>query len=163
SFSEKFVEALGSPRDPSEPIDLSTSDGARWADVAASVQLVLEDVLVDLSRRLQRETGVEDLCLGGGVALNGRANARILRESGFSAVFVPCAPGDAGCAMGAALVADRLHFRRPHRDVPDHPFWGRPIDGEDLIRIAREDGLELEELQREEPLLNRIADELARG
>jgi len=47
--------------------------------------------------RLQRETGLSDLCLGGGVALNGVANGRILRESGFSRLFVPPAPGDAGC------------------------------------------------------------------
>jgi carbamoyltransferase len=109
---------------------------------------------------LQRETGLEDLCFGGGVALNGLANARILRESGFRRVFVPPAPGDAGCALGAALYADRVYFRSPDRDVPDHPFWGPEVDGRQLARVAREDGQTVEEL--EDPVLfERLADDLA--
>src|SRR5205085_11232645 len=72
-WSRKLVDALGPPRDPRDPIDLSTPEGQRCADVAASVQLVVEEILVDLARQLQRETGLPDLCLGGGVALNGVA------------------------------------------------------------------------------------------
>ena len=163
SFSDRFVAALGRPRDPREPIDLATPDGERYANIAASVQRVLEEILVDLARALQRETGLEDLCLGGGVALNGCANARMLQESGFRNVYVPSAPGDAGCALGAALVADRLHFRQPHREVPDHPYWGPPIDGRELARLAREDGLELEEPARESELIERVARALAQS
>jgi len=163
SFSDRFVAELGPPRDPLDPIDLATPDGARYADIAASVQRVLEEILVDLARSLARETGLEDLCLGGGVALNGCANARILRESGFRNVYVPYAPGDAGCALGAALAADRLHFGRPHREVPDHPYWGASIDAGELARVAREDGLDLEEFPRESELIDRVARELARG
>jgi carbamoyltransferase len=163
SYSNRFLEELGPARDPLEPIDLTTPAGARYADIAASVQRVLEDILVDLARSLRRETGLDDLCLGGGVALNGCANARILRESGFRNVYVPCAPGDAGCALGAALVADRLHFRQPHHRVPDHPYWGPEIDSQELARVAREDGLELQELPRESELTDRVARELVRG
>ena len=163
SFSNRFVAELGPPRDPLDPIDLGSRDGARYADVAASVQRVLEEVLVDIARSLQRETGLEDLCLGGGVALNGCANARILRESGFKHVYVPSAPGDAGCALGAALAADRLHFRQAHRPVPDHPYWGPLVDAAELARVAREDGLELEEVRGQSEVIRRIARELARG
>jgi carbamoyltransferase len=163
SFSDRFIAELGPPRDPLEPIDLATPEGARSADIAASVQWVLEEILVDLARSLQRETGLDDLCLGGGVALNGCANARILRESGFRNLYVPSAPGDAGCALGAALVADRLHFRQPHREVPDHPYWGPPIEAQELARVAREDGLELEALARESELIDLVARELAHG
>jgi carbamoyltransferase len=163
SFSDRFVAELGPPRDPWDPLDLMTAEGARFADVAASVQRVLEEILVDLARSLQRETGLEDLCLGGGVALNGCANARILRESGFRNLYVPCAPGDAGCALGAALYADRLHFRRAHRAMPDHPYWGPEIDADDLGRLALEDGLELEQLPGEVDLIARAVEELAAG
>ncbi len=163
SFSDKLVAELGPPRDPLDPIDLDTPEGARYAAIAASVQRVLEDILVDLARSLRRETGLDDLCLGGGVALNGCANARILRESGFRNLYVPSAPGDAGCALGAALVADRLHFRQPHRAVPDHPYWGPEVDAQELARIAVEDGLELAQLPHEDELIDRVAHELAQG
>ena len=54
---------------------------------------------------------------------------------------MPTAPGDAGCALGAALFADRIHFGNPDRDMPDHGFWGPAADGAALARIAGEDGL----------------------
>ena len=162
SYSSRFIDLFGPPRSAYDPIDLETAEGRRFADCAASVQRVLEDTLVDMTRTLQRETGLRDLCLGGGVALNGLANARILAESGFERVFVPPAPGDAGCALGAALYADRIYFRNADRDVPDHPFWGPRVDAQELARAAREDGQVVEELD-EPALLDRVARELAAG
>jgi carbamoyltransferase len=162
SYSSRFVELFGRPRNPYEPIDLETADGRRYADCAASVQAVLEDTLVDITRALHRETGLPDLCLSGGVALNGVANARILAESGFERVFVPSAPGDAGCALGAALYADRAFLGNPDHDVPDHPFWGPTVDSRELAQAAREDDQVVEELE-DAVLIERIADQLAAG
>lgn len=162
SFSPRFVDLFGPPRQPYEPIDLETAEGRRFADIAASVQAVLEEILVDMTRRLHADTGLPDLCLGGGVALNGVANARILAESGFERLFVPPAPGDAGSALGAALYADRIHFGNPDRDVPDHPFWGPSIDDDALVRLAGEDGQVVETLD-DEALIERTADDLAAG
>src|SRR5437773_6283644 len=161
-YSSRFIELFGPPRNPYEPIDLEAAEGQRYADCAASVQLVLEDTLVGIVRALHQETGLPDLCLGGGVALNGVANTRLLTESGFERIFVPPAPGDAGCAMGAALYADRVYLGNPDRDVPDHPFWGPSVDAAELARAAREDGQPVEELG-ETALIERIADELAAG
>jgi carbamoyltransferase len=162
SYSSKFVDLFGPPRHRYEPIDLESADGQRFADCAASVQRVLEDVLVDIARELHRATRLPDLCFGGGVALNGVANARILAESGFERVFVPSAPGDAGCALGAALYADRVYFRNPDREIPDHPFWGPSADGEELARAAREDNHPVEQLDSP-ALLDRLASQLAEG
>jgi carbamoyltransferase len=162
SYSSRFVELFGPPRHSYEPIDLETSEGQRFADCAASVQRVLEDTLVDIARALHQETGLPDLCFGGGVALNGMANARILAESGFERLFVPPAPGDAGCALGAALYADRIYFENPDRDVPDHPFWGPAVDANELARAAREDSQAVEELE-DDALIERVADELVAG
>lgn len=163
SYSPRFVELFGPPRRAHEPIDPDTSEGRRLADCAASVQRVLEDTLVDLAKALHAETGLPDLCLGGGVALNGVANARILAESGFERVFVPPAPGDAGCALGAALYADRIHFGNADRDVPDHPFWGPSVDGAALARLAREDGQSVDQFDTDAALVDRIAGDLADG
>jgi carbamoyltransferase len=162
SYSSTFVELFGRPRQQYEPIDVETPDGRRFADCAASVQKVLEDTLVDITRALHEETGLPDLCFGGGVALNGVANARILAESGFERVFVPSAPGDAGCALGAALYADRFYLGGRDRDVPDHPFLGPAVDPQELARAAREDGQHVEELD-EQALIDRTADALAAG
>jgi carbamoyltransferase len=160
SYSSRFVELFGPPRNPYDPIDLDSSEGRRFADCAASVQRVLEDMLVDIARALHRQTGLPDLCFGGGVALNGVANARILAESGFERLFVPSAPGDAGCALGAALYADRIQLGNPDRDVPDHPFWGPVVEPKDLARAAREDDQDVVELD-DVPLIERVADALA--
>jgi len=160
SYASKFVDLFGPPRPSYEPIDVETAQGRRFADIAASVQHVLEDTLVDIARALQQETKLPDLCFGGGVALNGVANARILAESGFERVFVPPAPGDAGCALGAALYADRLYFRSPDRDVPDHPFWGPAVDAAHLARAAREDDQRVDELE-DGALIERVAADLA--
>ena len=140
-YSERFVALFGPPRKSWQPIDLGSPDGRHYADIAASAQALLEEVMVGIATSLQSETGMRDLCLGGGVALNGVANARILRETGFGQVFVPSAPGDAGCALGAALYADRILFGQPHRPVPDHPYWGPEPDEAALLRIAREDNI----------------------
>ncbi len=162
SFSQAFVDLFGPPRHPYDPIDLESEEGRHFADCAASVQRVLEDTLLDIARDLRRETGLPDLCFGGGVALNGVANARLLAESGFERVFVPPAPGDAGCALGAALYADRIYFKNPDRDVPDHPFMGPSVDADELARVARDDGQHVEALD-ETTLLGRVADDLAAG
>ena len=162
SYSQAFIDAFGPPRAAWDPIDLATDEGRRYADIAASVQLVLEEILVDLARGLQRETGLSDLCLGGGVALNGVANARILSESGFSRLFVPPAPGDAGCALGAALYADRIHFGQPDRPFPDHPFLGPDLELGALAKIACEDGLPVETWD-ETTLIAQTAQDLAAG
>ena len=162
SYSSRFIDLFGPPRNAYDPMDLATPDGQRFADCAASIQVVLEDTLVDIARALHRETQLPDLSFGGGVALNSVANARLLAESGFERVFVPPAPGDAGCALGAALYADRIYFRGPDRDLPDHPFWGPHVDAEELAAAARDDGQSVERLE-DAALIERAADELAAG
>jgi carbamoyltransferase len=162
SYSSRFIDLFGPPRGPYEPIALNTDDGRRFADIAASVQRVLEDILVHIARAVREETGLDDLCLGGGVALNGVANARILRESGFANVFVPPAPGDAGCALGAALYADRIYFGRPDRAFPDHPFWGPDVDEAPMAAWASEDKQILVRPD-DAAFIETIADDLAAG
>src|SRR5260370_813124 len=162
SYSARFVELFGPPRDPYAPVDLENAEGQRFAYCASGVQQVLEETLVEISRALHEETGLTELCLGGGVALHGVANAGIVSESGFKRLFVPPAPGDAGCALGAALYADRIHFGNPDREAPDHSFWGPAVDGGELARLAREDGHLVDQLD-DNRLIGQIADDLAAG
>lgn len=106
-FGPALERLLGPRRPPGRPWDLDDPADRHYADVAATLQAVLEDILLGLARRARALTDADNLCLAGGVALNALANARIQRESGFSRVFVQPAAGDAGGALGAALLAAR--------------------------------------------------------
>ena len=81
-------------------------------DVAASIQAVTEEVMLRLARSIRAETGMKNLCLAGGVALNCVANGKILAEGIYDGIWIQPAAGDAGGAVGAALAAYYLHQKR---------------------------------------------------
>ncbi|QXC62427.1 hypothetical protein KSP35_06395 [Aquihabitans sp. G128] len=93
----RLAELLGPPRDPDEPLD------ERHADIAASIQAVLEEAIVRMGRHARALTGERNLCLAGGVALNCVANERLVERAGFDDLWVQPAAGDGGGALGAAL------------------------------------------------------------
>lgn len=96
--NEKFDKLFGgAARNPEQLLT------QREMDLTASIQLVLEDVILKLTRSIARETGAKNLCLAGGVALNCVANGKILRDGAFDRVWIQPASGDAGGALGAAL------------------------------------------------------------
>jgi carbamoyltransferase len=102
--NERFHSLFGGPpRDPESLLE------QRHMDIAASVQVVLEDAVIRLTRDLARKTGMQNLCLAGGVALNCVANGKILRDGAFRNIWIQPAAGDAGGALGAALAAYYLH------------------------------------------------------
>lgn len=110
-ITKKFVTSFGEPRSikSSLPFDCLSGEiqadpeNQRYADIAASVQLVLEEAVIALAKKIRKETGSQNLCLGGGVALNCVANSKLIAERIFENVYIPPDPGDGGGAMGAAL------------------------------------------------------------
>ena len=110
--SRKFDDVFGGP-----PRKAESKFGQREMDLARSIQEVTEEVMLRLSRTMHQETGVDYLCLAGGVALNCVGNGRVLREGPFKGIWIQPAAGDAGGALGAALSAwHRLENERPGRD-----------------------------------------------
>ena len=97
--NDKFAELFGGP-----PRTAETDITQREMDIAASIQKVTEEVVMRLARTLHKETGVDYLCLAGGVALNCVSNGKILRDGPFKDIWVQPAAGDAGGALGAAAV-----------------------------------------------------------
>jgi carbamoyltransferase len=93
-------------------------------DLAASIQVVTEEIVVRLARTLQEETGATNLCLAGGVALNCVANGKLLREKIFERIWIQPASGDAGSALGAALVAWHQHYGKPRTPQPQDSMRG---------------------------------------
>src|SRR5262249_46990169 len=99
-YSDELIGLLGQPvREPESEINLFHKD------VARSLQVVLEEILLEKVRYLKKVAPSENLCMAGGVALNCVANARILKEGPFKRLFVQPAAGDAGGALGAAALA----------------------------------------------------------
>ncbi len=103
----------GPPRKPETPLE------QRHMDFAASVQAVTEEIMLRMARHLQKETGLKDLCLAGGVALNCVGNGRILREGPFENVWIQPAAGDAGGALGAALFVWHQLLGKPRTVDPE--------------------------------------------
>ena len=108
----RFETLFGGPaRTSVEPLT------QRHMDLAASVQAVIEEAVLRLTRSLRAETGIPHLCLAGGVALNCVANGKVLRDGRFDDVWVQPAAGDAGGALGAALAASHRLFGEPRPSV----------------------------------------------
>ena len=114
--SDKFHELFGGP--PRQPESELTQ---REMDLAASIQVVVEDVVIKMARSLASETGERRLCLAGGVALNCVANGKLLRDGCFDDIWIQPAAGDAGGALGAALAVAHLPFEVAPATAGAHP------------------------------------------
>jgi carbamoyltransferase len=160
--NRRFDHVFGGP--PREPEARLTQ---REMDLARSIQDVTEEVMLRLGRTLQRETGADNLCLAGGVALNCVGNGRVLREGPFKGLWIQPAAGDAGGALGAALCAwHRLEGRARKTVPPDDAmrgaFLGPAFGNEEIERFLRRQEAPYERLD-DDALMARVADELAAG
>ncbi|MCI0357901.1 MAG: hypothetical protein L0211_05355 [Planctomycetaceae bacterium] len=159
-FSPALVELFGQPpREPESPLTPFAED------VARSMQVVLEDVLLDKVRYLHSRVPVDNLCLAGGVALNCVANARILREGPFRRLFIQPAAGDAGCSLGAAALAHiRLTNQRPTPSPLRHVYLGPRVQPDDVAALFRDCPDRVQDFRgRESELLRATAARLAKG
>jgi len=130
--TKKFDDLFGGPPRTSES-ELTQ----REMDLAASVQKVTEDVVIQLAKSIAKETGETNLCLAGGVALNCVANGKLLREKIFENVWIQPAAGDAGGALGAALACYHLHHLRDRivpnqRDAMDGSYLGPEFSDKEI-------------------------------
>src|SRR5947207_14555014 len=137
----------------------------REMDIAASIQMVTEEIMLRMARHVHRETGMENLCLAGGVALNCVGNGRILREGPFKRLWIQPAAGDAGGALGVAqLVWHRYgkHSRTvvPGRDGMKGAYLGPAFAPEEIEAYLRSQGARYQRLEGE-CLRRRVATLLA--
>ena len=160
--NEKFHALFGGPpHEPAEPIT------QREMDLAASIQAVIEEAVLRLTRLVAEETGLRSLCLAGGVALNCVANGKVLRDGRFDRIWVQPAAGDAGGALGAALCAYHLFQHGPRHvngsdDAMQGSFLGPAFSqGEIEKRLARV-GARFRVLDEDE-LIDAAAQALAEG
>lgn len=159
--SGRFHDLFGGPpRTPDQPLT------QREMDLAASVQAVTEEVVLRMTRALHAETGMRDLCMAGGVALNCVANGLVLRDGRFRRVWIQPASGDAGGALGAALAASHgLGVPRtlsPGTDGMSGAYLGPEYTDDDIAARLTAAGAHFRRLD-EEALLAAVADDLAAG
>jgi carbamoyltransferase len=137
-FSPRLMELLGPARDPED-----SDFFGKWGDIAASAQVVFEDIYFHVLRDLHERTGLSRLALAGGCALNSVANGKILERTPFREVYVQPAAADDGTAIGAAFYVEHAILGRPRRYVMEHAYTGPAYDDrsiESAIQEARRTG-----------------------
>jgi len=144
--SRKFDALFGGP--PRQPEELLTQ---HHMDLAASVQSVIEEAMLRMTRSLAQQTEMRNLCLAGGVALNCVANGKILRDGRFENIWIQPAAGDAGGALGAALAGYHLHQGMPRkssacRDSMKGSYLGPQFAQFEIEGRLREAGAKIEVL-----------------
>lgn len=159
--SEKFHQLFGGPPQP-----VGGRVEQRHMDLAASVQKVVEEVMLKTAHHVHKLTGSKNLCLAGGVALNCVANGRILREGPFENVWIQPAAGDAGGALGSALMVWHQLLDQPRSVQPNDQQLGSllgPQYATDDIRAFLDRVGATYEVLNEEALVHRVTDHMADG
>jgi carbamoyltransferase len=172
TFNDRFVRLWGQPRVHDAEFFCETTghdltgreETARrnqyYADVAASVQSLTEEVMLQMVQQLHAQTGLDRLVMAGGVGLNSVANGRIMRESPFKQVYIQPAAGDAGGALGAALYAYHVLLGQPRRFVMEHAYYGESFSEAACADFLKTQGVEYDLIEDEKALVDMVSDAL---
>jgi carbamoyltransferase len=178
TYGPRFVELFGPPRTPESEFytptthphrdhpqwsDAVAAENQKYADIAASIQRVTEEVLLKMARYAYDQTGYTNLVMAGGVALNSVANGRIIRETPFENVFIQPAAGDSGGALGAALYAYHVLLGKPRAFVMEHAYWGAEYSEGEMVDAIEQSGYHYERMANDDALTDRVVDRLLQG
>ena len=174
SYSDRFLQLFGEKRDadvefftqrtnPERSAEKSAMETNQYyADVAASIQQFTEDTLIKIATYLHGRTGMKKLVMAGGVALNTKANWRILNETPFEELWIQPAAGDDGGALGAALWVWHALLGKPRKWVQKHAYFGRSYGDDECKAWLDDENLKYETVADEGNLTERIVDALTR-
>lgn len=160
---KKFEELFGGPRRaPESPLT------KREMDIAASIQKVTEEIMLRIVRFAHDKTGMKNLVLGGGVALNCVGNGRILRESPFEALWIQPAAGDAGGALGAALfvhyqLLENVRNVDEQNDLQSASCLGPAYSNDQIRRFLDSAGARYHYFEKEDALLEQLVNDIISG
>jgi carbamoyltransferase len=181
TYTSRFEQLFGAARSPETPFFTERSgypsyfgpkpanwvqlaaDNQHYADIAASIQAVTEEILLRMVRHACERAQTTKLCMAGGVALNSVANGRILRETAVTDLYVQPAAGDSGAALGAALFVAHHVLGHPRRFVMDHAYWGADLDQDRIRSTATTSGLRHVTCADDAELIDRTVDLLTNG
>lgn len=175
SYTNKFIKLFGEPRRPETPFftrltgdsvagrEAEADQNQYYADVAASIQRLTEEILLRMVRSLHRRTSSKNLVLAGGVALNSVANGRIMRETPFEQVYIQPNAGDAGGALGAALYAWHVLLGKPRRFVMEHAYYGAGYDDQVIEETLKRGAIPYEYCRDEGRMADYMVDAMLRA
>ena len=128
-YTPKLEELLGPARDPEEPLE------ARHEAIAASLQVVFEEVALHVLNAVHERTRLPRLCLAGGCAMNSVLNGKIREQTPFEDVYIQPAAADNGTALGAAFYVWHQVLGQPRGFVMEHGYWGPEFGDEEIRRV----------------------------
>ena len=181
TFTKKFEKLFGTPRDPKaefftdasgypsyfgekpDNYDEIAKANQYYADIAASIQVVTEQIVVKMANYAYQITGLKHLCMAGGVALNSVANRKILSQTPFEEIYIQPAAGDGGASTGAALYGYHGILGKPRNFVMEHAYWGEEHSPADVYEFLTENNIPYELIENEDKLLERVADSIQNG
>ncbi len=181
TFNKKFEKLFGDPRDPKanfftdasgypsyfgdkpENYDEVAKQNQYYADIAASIQVVTEQIMVKMANYAQKQTGLKHLCMAGGVALNSVANHKILSQTDFDEIYIQPAAGDGGASTGAALYGYHGILGKPRNFVMEHAYWGEEHSPADTEAFLKESNIPYELVEDDEKLFERVVDSIQNG
>jgi|688.fasta_scaffold90723_1 carbamoyltransferase len=140
-FSELMAEKFGKQRAKDELLS------QHHMDLAASVQRMTEEVLFHLLNYLHRTTGLNRVCIAGGVAQNSVANGKITRNTGFREVYIPSAGHDAGISMGAALYVQHQLLIMPRQEPIYSAYTGSRYTNDEIAAVLQEKGITFTQME----------------
>ncbi|MFO1000132.1 MAG: carbamoyltransferase C-terminal domain-containing protein [Planctomycetaceae bacterium] len=155
-YSQKLIDELGPARDRKEPMT------SRHDNIAKSLQVVTEEIIMHLLNCLHAKTRSENVCMTGGVAMNSVANGKITTQTPFRNVYIPAGAADNGTSFGAAFYVWNHLLKKPRTFVQDHAYWGCSSSNEEAIAAAQVAGMPYELLDQE-TLVDRTTDLMING
>lgn len=161
TLTEAFENHFGKPRRDPKHDDKSLDP--YYCDMAASIQRVTEEILLKMIVHLKEITGLDNLCLAGGVALNSVANYKLMRNGPFSDVYIHPAPGDDGCAAGAAYWAYNHLLDQPRGPALEHAYLGSEHTDKSIQDFLEANDIAYKKIDDDEEFFDFVAKALEDG
>ncbi len=175
TYNDKFVKLFGAPRvheseffttktnpevDPNSP---KAKENQYYADIAASIQFVTEEIIIKMANALYKQTGSKRLCMAGGVGLNSKANGLILAQTPFEELYIQPAAGDSGGALGAALYVYHVVLGKPRRFIQEHNYWGASYSESEIVTALQKRSFHYERIDDDEKIISRTVEDILAG
>lgn len=181
AFGQKFIDLFGKPREKDVYFFTEKSgypsyfgqkpknykklclENQHYADIAASIQAFTEEVLLNAAKQLHKETGLENLCIAGGVALNSVTNGMLLAKSSFKRIFVQPAAGDDGGALGAAFYAYHSILGKKRKFIQDNCYFGIEYSNAEIEKFLKRNKIPFKKIRTEKKVVDYLSSELSKN